>query len=742
MIREAAPKSAAAAAGRILRVAVPGPLARLFDYLPPADCADRMPQPGTRVRVPFGRGRRVGVVVGTSAETDLDPGRLKAAEALIDDEPVVPADLLQLGLWAAEYYHHPPGEVLATLLPAALRRGETPPAERTPCWRATSAGRAALAEGLAGAPVQTRLLTLIAAHEDGIEPAGLKTAAERYHAPLRALADKGLVEPGTRAIGEPPPPAGGPELNDEQAAAVAAISAAGGRFAPFLLRGVTGSGKTEVYLEAMRPVVEAGRQVLVLVPEIGLTPQLLARLAQRLGTRPAVLHSGLTERERLGAWRRAASGDAAVVLGTRSAVFAPLARPGMIVVDEEHDPSLKQQDGFRYHGRDLALVRAQRAGIPVVLGSATPSLESLANVRRGHYVRLDLDRRAGGAVAPRLELVDVRRRRLNEGLSAPLIESMETALAGDGQVLLFLNRRGWSPTLICDDCGWTAECRRCDARLTVHRGRGRLCCHHCGAERPVPAGCPDCGSEALVYLGHGTERVEEALASRFPDTPVERLDRDSVRRRGALDAKLERIRHGDARILLGTQMLAKGHDFPRVTLAAILDADRGLFGADFRASEHLAQTILQVAGRAGRADRPGRVLIQTRNPEHPLLRSLVDADYDAIAEGLLAERDETGLPPAARMALIRAESPRPEAARECLASAARQLGDATGVAVYGPAPAPMERLAGRYRAQLALQAATRAPLHAALTTLRPWLETAREARKVRWSIDVDPVETL
>ncbi|MEF8833245.1 MAG: primosomal protein N', partial [Halofilum sp. (in: g-proteobacteria)] len=700
-------------AATVLRVAVPGPIDRLFDYLPPDGIQADAVLPGSRVLVPFGRKRLTGVLVETASGSELATDRLRRAEAVLDNDPALPADLLALGLWAAAYYHHPPGEVLATLLPVALRRGETPTTEPPPRWRITADGRDALQAGIAGAPVQARLLDLIAAHTDGIEASALRTVSDRYHSPVRALERKGLVEPAPPAVGESPPPAPGPGLSDAQHRAAATVIDALEVFRPILLRGVTGSGKTEVYLEAMRRVVDAGRQVLVLVPEIGLTPQLLARVARRLGTTPAVLHSGLNERERLAEWRRAASGDAAVVLGTRSAVFTPLARPGLIVVDEEHDPSLKQQDGFRYHGRDLAIVRAQRAGIPIVLGSATPSLETLANARRGYYTRVDLNERAGGATPPRLELVDVRRRRLTEGLSAPLTEAMEATLADDGQVLLFLNRRGWAPTLICDDCGWTAECARCDARLTVHQQRCRLRCHHCGADRGVPTACPDCGSEALLYLGQGTERVEEALTGRFPAAPTERLDRDSVRRRGELDTRLERIRSGEARILLGTQMLAKGHDFPGVTLVGVLDADRGLFGADFRAAERLAQTVLQVAGRAGRGDRPGRVLIQTRNPEHPLLRSLVAEGYDALAERLLDEREEARLPPAARMALIRAESTQPEAAAACLRAAATELGDPppADLEVFGPAPAPMERIAGRYRAQLALQSPTRRPLH-------------------------------
>ncbi len=729
----------------ILRIAVPGPLARLFDYLPPAghDGGGGL-EPGCRVSVPFARGRRTGVVVEHADDSELPRSRLRRVHAVLDDRPCVPPDLLELARWAADYYHHPPGEVLATMLPAALRGGETPDTAPPPRWRITAAGRDALAAGLNRAPVQQRILELIAAQAEGVDTAALRAVAPNCRAPLRALADKGLVETAPAAVAEPTPPAPGPEPNPAQARAVEAVSESLDAFAPFLLHGVTGSGKTEIYLAVIRAALAAGRQALVLVPEIGLTPQLLTRFGERLGTSIAVLLSGLNDRERLAAWRDAASGRARVVLGTRSAVFVPLPEPGLIVVDEEHDPSLKQQDGFRYHARDLAVMRARRAGIPILLGSATPSLESLANARGGQYRLLRLDERAAGAQPPRLELVDVRRRRLDEGLSAPLAETMREQLDAGGQVLLFLNRRGWSPSLICDDCGWHAGCERCDARMTVHQRQSRLRCHHCGAARPAPAACPDCNSEALVAIGQGTERVEEALAERFADVEAVRIDRDSTRRRGSLDAKLERVRGGHARILLGTQMLAKGHDFPDVGLVGVLDADRGLFGADFRAPEHLAQTILQVAGRAGRAERPGRVLIQTRNPEHPLLRALVEHGYDAVAETLLAEREAAGFPPATRMALVRAESPHAEQPERCLAAAAALLDEAgiDGLEWFGPAPAPLERLAGRYRAQLALQAPVRRPLHTALRLLRPWLESAPEARKVRWSIDVDPVETM
>ncbi|HMX54848.1 MAG TPA: primosomal protein N', partial [Plasticicumulans sp.] len=426
----------------------------------------------------------------------------------------------------------------------------------------------------------------------------------------------------------------------------AAIDAAAGRYRCLLLHGVTGSGKTEVYLRLIAAVLARGRQALVLVPEIALTPQLVERFRARLSGRIAVLHSGLAGAERLNAWLDARDGRADVVIGTRSAVFAPLARPGLIVVDEEHDASYKQHEGFRYSARDLAVVRAHAAGVPLVLGSATPSLESLANVAAGRYTRLALTHRAAaGAAAPRMELIDVRRAPLDEGLSAPLLARMRAQLDAGAQVLLFLNRRGWAPVLYCCDCGWLAECSRCDARYTVHRATRRLICHHCGTEHRLPARCPKCGGTTLTGLGLGTERIEQALERHFPGTGIARIDRDTTRRKGSLEAQLDAVRSGAARLLIGTQMLAKGHDFPDVGLVGIVDADQGLFGADFRSAERLAQLVVQVAGRAGRAGRPGTVAIQTHHPEHPLFMRLLRGDYAAIAAELLAERRAARLPP-------------------------------------------------------------------------------------------------
>ncbi|HYW03507.1 MAG TPA: primosomal protein N' [Gammaproteobacteria bacterium] len=731
----------------ILRVALAAPLYRCFDYLPPARADGSVPEPGTRVRVPFGRSRAVGVLVEVAHRSRVPVESLKRALAVLDERPVLDADVLAMARWAAEYYRHPPGEVLAAALPVALRRGE-PARMRLPVhWALTAAGRALGPGEPVRAPRQARLVQRLREAPGGLSATAIHEEPGNWRHALHALRRKGLVasvpgprhEPGTGCGNPEAPPAPGPG----QHAAIDAIREALGQFACFLLEGVTGSGKTEVYLRCVERVLERGGQALILVPEIGLTPQLIDRFRRRFGVPMSVLHSGLTDRERLDAWLRAREGRAGIVIGTRSAVFVPLARPGLIVVDEEHDLSFKQQEGFRYSARDLAVWRARHCGIPAVLGSATPSLESLANARTGRYRRLSLPHRAGRAAEPELRLLDVRAVPLEEGLSPRLLQAVQRHLDQGTQVLVFLNRRGFAPTLLCHACGWVSRCERCDARLTLHRrtGGSRLLCHHCGATRPALHACPECGGE-LVALGQGTERVASALEERFPGAGVLRIDRDSTQRRGSMQELLEEAHTGRSRILLGTQMLAKGHHFPEVTLAAIVDADQGLFGADFRAPERMAQLITQVAGRAGRAGRPGEVLIQTHHPEHPLLRTLLREGYGAFARMALEERRAATLPPYSRLALLRAEAPRREPPPRFLEAAlelARQHA-ADDVFLLGPVPAPMERRAGRYRYQLLVQA----PDHQRMQgLLRPWVPKLAEhplARRVRWSIDVDPAE--
>lgn len=731
--------------GTLLAVAIDAPLRRLFDYRPPPSVDPARLRPGQRVWVPFGRRKAVGVIVELRDRSELPDARLKSAIALIDEEPVIDATLLALLRWSADYYRHAPGEVIAAALPVAIRNG-TDATATTERWVLSAAARTGAAAPLSARASKLReVVTWLEAHGPS-GAAELAAHSPRWREHVRELDKRGWV---TRVHEDVEPlPAGAAiagttilRLTPEQQTAVDAIEAAHGSFAPFVLHGVTGSGKTEVYLRAIAAVVARGEQALVLVPEISLTPQLVSRFAARFSGPLAVLHSGLTDTERLQAWRAGRDGSAAVVIGTRSAVFAPMARPGLIVVDEEHDASYKQQEGFRYSARDLALVRAQRHGIPIVLGSATPSLESLERVRAGRARRLDLPNRTAGAKAPTLHLIDLRAHAATQGIATPTVLAIHRHLELGGQVLIYLNRRGYAPSLFCPTCGWVAPCPRCDARLTVHQRTHSLECHHCGTHRAIPELCPDCGT-AVKPVGQGTERIEETLAALFPEVPLARIDRDAVRRRGALEETLQRVHSGDVRLLVGTQMLTKGHHFPEVSLVIVLNADQGLFGTDFRAAERLAQTIVQVAGRAGRAERPGEVLIQTEYPEHPLLQQLVTGGYDAFAAAALVEREQAHWPPFARVAVLRAEAAGREAPVEFL-DHAKKLAEGCGVGgieILGPAAAPMERRAGHYRAQLLLHAPSHGPLQRLLARWVPLLEETPSARKVRWAIDVDPLE--
>jgi primosomal protein N' (replication factor Y) len=724
----------------VLKVALPLPLPWLFDYAPPPGVDATGVVPGQRVRVPLGTRELTGIVDSVGA-ADPHAAELRQAHALCDDVPLLDGELLASLRWLARYTHAPAGEVYATALPAALRRGDPLPDTRTWAWRLTEAGATALA-GLRKGSRPRRLAELLRAGDRDED--ALDQAIDGWRIGARALAKRGLVEriaASGYTMSDWPAPGFAP--NAEQCAAIDSIDLAGG-FTPFLLDGVTGSGKTEVYLQAIAACLARGRQALVLVPEIGLTPQLLARFRARLGVPVHASHSGLSDGERARVWTAAWRGEARVVVGTRSAVFTPLPEAGLIVVDEEHDTSYKQQDGIRYHARDFALVRGKALDIAVVLGSATPSLESLHNANEGRYRHLRLTRRAGAARAPQVRVVDVRKRPLQAGLSPQALEAIRGALDARGQVLVFKNRRGYAPVLLCHDCGWSAQCRRCSTPehgrpMTVHAAGRRLQCHHCGARQVRPDACPDCASLALQPQGVGTERLEELLAERFAHLPVLRIDSASTRRKDALEQALSRL--GDAPgILVGTQMLAKGHDLANLTLVCVVGVDEGLFSADFRAREKLAQLLIQVAGRAGRAARAGEVLLQTHHPDHPMLQTLIAGGYHAFAEAELAERAAADLPPFTHLALLRAEAKHADAPMAFLHAARQTLVGEDAVSVDGPFPAPMPRRAGLYRAQLLLASASRRALQARLGQATPALHALPEARKTRWSLDVDPVD--
>ena len=723
-------------------VVVPGPFFGGFTYH--LETGHEPPRPGVRVRVPFGKSERVAVVIepaDTQPETqpETQAQETRPITAVLDAEPLLDAETLACLRWAAAYYHHPLGEVVFSALPKALRGERRLQVE---ALRLTEAGRHAIENGAARGQRQREALVALQEADNAVPATDLAAASVR-----RRLIEQGWAEATTMtAPADWPLPSDGersvaPLLNGEQQAAVDAVAAGLTHFAAWLLQGVTGSGKTEVYLALIERVLASGRQVLVVVPEISLTPQLIERFARRLDVVPAVLHSGLADGERLAAWRAVAAGNAPLVIGTRSAAFVPLPRPGLVVVDEEHDAALKQQEGFLYHARDVLVWRARQLDVPILLGSATPSLETLRHAWAGHYHHLQLTGRATGARMPGIHCLDVRAQPMEGGLSPALMRAIERHLLAGGQVMLYLNRRGYASSLICHACGWVAGCPHCDAFLTWHRQIGRLRCHHCGFEQGVPADCPSCQAP-LSVRGLGTEQLEDVLAARFPGFGIVRLDRDATAGKGVMAESLGRIARGEARLVVGTQMLVKGHDFPGVSLVGVVNADQALFASDFRGPERFAQSLLQVAGRAGRAERPGEVLVQTHDPDHPVLRRLLSEDYEAVMAAELAEREQAELPPTRFAALVRADAPEAGVARAFLARVADELraGQGEELAVWGPVSAPLARRAGRHRFQLLLLARVRSALHRALWQVDESVGSRRPGQGLRWSIDVDPID--
>lgn len=729
----------------VVQVVLPVPLARKFDYLLPATLT---PAVGGRVSVPFGNRKMVGIVVGFSEQSDFPEAQLKQVVEVIDHASLFPPSLWRILQWAADYYHFPLGEVLFHALPVLIRQGK--PAQSAPLWQwvISEQGKETAPESLKNARKQQQALAMLRQRPIYRHEVSEFDLTDKILQTLRA---KGLCElqeharaqhdwrTDFRVNGERL------RLNTEQAMAVGAIRAEDAHFSAWLLNGITGSGKTEVYLSVLENVLESGRQALVLVPEIGLTPQTIARFRERFAVPIDVLHSGLNEGERLAVWLRARQGETAIVIGTRSALFTPLARPGVIIIDEEHDSSYKQQEGWRYHARDLAVFRAREENIPIIMGSATPALETLHNAQSGKYRMLMLNKRAGNASTALQQLIDLKGVKVVGGLSPALSAKMRQHLNANNQVLLFLNRRGFSPALMCHDCGWIAECQRCDHYYTLHQQHRQLRCHHCDSQRPLPWQCPQCGSTHLVPVGLGTEQLEQNLSQLFPDVPLSRIDRDTTSRKGALEQHLADVHRGGARILIGTQMLAKGHHFPDVTLVSLLDVDGALFSADFRSAERFAQLYTQVAGRAGRAGKQGEVLLQTHHPDHPLLQTLLQHGYGSWAQQTLLERKAVFLPPFTSHALFRAEDNDNQQASAFLQQLrnlleASPLNDVS-LWVMGPVPALLAKRSGRYHWQLLLQHPSRAVLQRLLKSTLPLITTLPAARKVKWTLDVDPTES-
>ena len=729
---------------KIVRVGFDVPLDRLFDYR----CDDaRESDIGARVLAPFGKRSMVGVILEITDTSSVAIARLKPITKMLREAPGFSPDDIQLIRFAADYYQHPLGAVVMSALPVGLRRARKTPVKSLTHYGLTALGATRTVDSLpARAATQRRLLALFLAHRS-LDDAAVRACAPTAKIALRQLIESGYVATCEGALTRAPdattpnaPEIIGPPLTPDQAAAVTALLADLSAFKAHLLLGVTGSGKTEVYLRTIDAVLKNGRQALLLVPEISLTPQLEATVRGRFpDTKIVSLHSGLNDTERLNHWIAAQSGAARIVLGTRLAVFAPLPELGLIVVDEEHDASFKQNEGFRYSARDLAVVRARQRGVPIVLGSATPALETYHNAVGKRYALVRLPTRVNNT-PPRIVCINTRDVRLDNGFAPPLLTALRERLARREQSLVFINRRGYSPVLMCHDCGWLSGCHRCSAKLVLHAHDRRLHCHHCGYQSKVPMACPDCGNADLSPLGQGTQRIEATLAERFPQARILRIDRDSTRARGAWSGMRDRIEAREVDILVGTQILAKGHDFANLSLVCVVNADNLLYSTDFRAPERLYALLTQVAGRAGRGVTQGDVLIQTEFPTHPLYAALRDQDTARFADDLLKERRSAGFPPFQYQALLRAEAPQLDTAIQWLTRAAeraREIDDA--VMVYDPVPAGMMRLAGRERAQLLVQSSSRNRLQRFLAAWRDAL-SEKKASAARWSIDVDPLE--
>ena len=727
-----------------VEVALPVPLRQTFSYRVKNE-QQTVLEIGLRVKVPFGRQQLIGLITAINDSCTLAPQQIKSVTSVLDSAPLLPESLYKLTLWAAKYYFTSQGQMLSQALPVALRKGSDVAPQTIIEYHLTELGRAADISVLKRAPAQKKWLDLLLKspiRHDELQTQSLSKVA------LKALEERQWIERQQQVIkhdlswrqqlvmNESPH-----KLNKQQAVAVSVLTQQQG-FNCTLLEGITGSGKTEVYLTLLESILKQGKQALILVPEIGLTPQTINRFKRRFEVNIAVIHSALTDNQRLEAWRQARVGEAAIIIGTRSALFTPMAFPGLIILDEEHDSSFKQQEGVRYHARDLAVMRGHFEDIQVVLGSATPSLETLQNALAGRYHHLELSERAGMAQKVKQGIIDITSQPLKAGMSASLINEMRMHLDAGNQVLLFLNRRGFAPALLCHECGHLHECDRCDAFFTVHQGLNEICCHHCGNQYAIPKQCHQCGSTMLMGHGLGTEQLEQELIKLFPQYPVVRIDRDTTRRKGSLEKQLQGIHMGKYKILVGTQMLAKGHHFPDVTLVGLLDVDGALFSADFRAPERFGQLYTQVSGRAGRADKPGKVLLQTHQSDNPILRDLLQRGYGEFARSQLKERQQALLPPAWNMVLLRAEAHLAEDADAFLTRISQLLPQDKDFEIIGPIPAPLDRKAGKYRRQLMFQAKNRQRLQSEFDKVLAQIDLLPETKRCRWSIDRDPQDLM
>ena len=730
----------------VYQVAVPSPLREVFDYLPKTP--GQSIYPGSRVVVPFGNRTVIGFVISTTFKSQIAPHKLKYIKDILDFEPVLSEELLSILKWSSQYYHHPIGQVLAAALPKKMR-GANPVKPKIKIWKSLEFIPEEKLKLIENSPRQKTLLALL--QKNWLPKADIKKAGFSDSV-IKDLQKKELIFELTKPdfkretfapISEKNPKA--MLLNKDQKSALTTINKAKNNFQCFLLYGVTGSGKTEVYMQAMQQHLAKGRQCLILVPEIGLTPQTLNRLKERFECPIRTLHSGLSDSERLESWNMAREGHAGILIGTRSSVFSPFSDLGIIIVDEEHDISFKQQEGFKYSARDLAIFRAKKKNIPIILGSATPSLETLRNVQSGKYKQLPLLKTAVDTPLPSRLLIDTSKQTLTHGLSETLLAKIKKHLDAKKQVLVFINRRGFAPALSCQNCGWVAECNNCMSQKTVHIHPPSICCHHCGEVSELPKKCPVCNVSKLETLGVGTQKLETFLRGHFKRTPIFRIDRDSTRHKNQLKEMLGQIAIGKSCLMIGTQMIAKGHHFPNITLVAIINADTGLFSPDFRGQEYMAQTITQVSGRTGRANQRGEVIIQTRHASHKTLQNLMRGGYNEFATIILEERKNGRMPPFCRLAMLKANSRALTTSIKFLANCEVFVQEINHkyhqkVESIGPFPAPLEKRGGKFRAHLMLKSNTQATLQRLLTELVKRLEKIKTTPGLTWYLDVDPAD--
>jgi len=724
----------------IIYVAINSPLYHGFDYLLPKEF--ELPRIGTRVRVPFGKRKLVGVILKIKSKSKVEEKKLKYVEEVLDEKPIFDTKFLYFLKWASDYYIHPIGQVIFSAMPPSVRRGRSIENAVDCFWVAEKDVTKKDLEDLEKTPLQKKILEIISQSSQGIDKRELNQVSKNWNRPIESLINKGLITQQTKLLPlqDLDKKSSPIKLNNEQNKIIKKIGDSMLAYQCHLLDGITGSGKTEIYKELIKRVIKNNKQVLVIVPEISLTPQLKDRLVVQNNTRIASYHSGLSEKMRFESWKASLEGTSDIVLGTRSAVFLPIKNLGLIVVDEEHDISLKQHDGFRYNARDLAVYRAKQNNVPIILGSATPSSETYYNAKKNKYNHLKLRTRAGGASTPEVKVIDMNRQKIKEGFSLYMLDEIKEQLNKNKQILLFLNRRGFSPVLLCKKCGWIPKCPNCELNMTYHASKKKTQCHHCGHQESFTLRCPSCLSDDVLALGEGTQRIESFLKDEFPFSSVIRIDRDTTRKVGSLENALSEIKSQKHQILIGTQMLSKGHDFPNVDMVGILNIDQRLFSPDPRATERLAQLLIQVAGRAGRASKKGKVLLQTYIPESPVLKNLINKGYESWILDVLQERKKLNLPPYDYWAMIRAEANKYEAVEQFLSEAKTTISTMGDTIAHGPIPSLIPKIANRYRGQLIIQAHNRMYLKKAISLSVPHLNKLKSSRRVRWSLDIDPCE--